>query len=656
MKKILSFSFILILSHLIFAQSQRPLNTRTFLTTNGIDNFGFLKHSNLDNSEIYFSSRPFSSIAGSFNIRKYKNDGLLKWKSSISLSTDLDLSLSKKYMAVDNFDNVVLLSSPKSDISGVRKYTDPNGVVEILSEDKPSVIKIDKDGILIFAKSLDFVNKKSFSKSVYCDSSGDIYVLGVDQKVINGDDVNSFFIVKINGTNGEQIFLKNYENITVNSATLTFDAADNFYIFLDSYTFQTNFNFDGITIEPNGVSNNIFLKYDKTGNIILGKNFHQYVSGKIGYSIVSDATFDGQDLVLTGYLSSTSMRDYRGLDDVIIPWKYAQTSRQGLIAKISTDGNVIWQKPIYSDTNLDKGMWTNIQTDENKDIYGYFFFRGKINYNEIVYQFDLTAGNKVVSKLNSVGNVLYFDSVDKTLGYPQDQSSMMFDLISEDVFNVSGVTTENNFLAYPTEHYYASASYIATFGNLSKKYLTPENNYLELTAANIPNNPAPTVNEFSFTLVNNVNWTATSDQSWLNLSSISLTSKSPQQTITGNGDAKITLTADQNTTGLLRSSNVIISGEGVPSKTVIVSQTATLGINNNALSIITMYPNPTSDFLNIKSDQKISKIEIYDMSGKLVQTSKMNNEKVSVSKLPKGNYLIKLQTENGVVNSKFIKN
>lgn len=69
-----------------------------------------------------------------------------------------------------------------------------------------------------------------------------------------------------------------------------------------------------------------------------------------------------------------------------------------------------------------------------------------------------------------------------------------------------------------------------------------------------------------------------------------------------------------------------------------------------------MYPNPTSDFLNIKSDQKISKIEIYDMSGKLVQTSKMNNERVSVSKLPKGNYLLKIQTENGVVNSKFIKN
>jgi len=69
-----------------------------------------------------------------------------------------------------------------------------------------------------------------------------------------------------------------------------------------------------------------------------------------------------------------------------------------------------------------------------------------------------------------------------------------------------------------------------------------------------------------------------------------------------------------------------------------------------------LYPNPTSDFLNIKSDQKISKIEIYDTTGKLVQTSKMNNEKVSVSKLPKGNYLIKIQTENGVVNSKFIKN
>ena len=232
---------------------------------------------------------------------------------------------------------------------------------------------------------------------------------------------------------------------------------------------------------------------------------------------------------------------------------------------------------------------------------------------------------------------------------------MMVDLIDVDKFNISGITRKDNFLKYNLVTPYIGRSYIATFGTLDKNYLTPKKDFLELHATEIPNNPAPTPNEFSFDLINNVNWTATSDQSWLSLSSISLTSKSPQQTITGNGDAKITLTADENTTGTMRSSNVEISGEGVPSKTIIVSQTATLGVNSSTLSLITLYPNPTSDILNIETQQKISKIEIFDLSGKLVKSVEGKAKNISVSNLTNGMYLIKLYTESGVENSKFIK-
>lgn len=650
MKKQITFFLIIIFVHLTLAQNQRSLNTRTIQTTFNIDYFGFIQHSNEDVSETYYKALDFGFGP---NIKKFRADGTRKWAASASSSSALDLSLSKHNTALDHLDNLVFNFIP-SGTTAEEWFKDSGGFKTTLSSDFQSIIKIDKNGTLVFAKTLDFLSYRDYSTSIYFDSFGDVYVLGANSKVVSSLQINIFYILKLNGQTGEQIFLKNYEGIFPNSATLTFDNNDNFYIFLDSDADSGSYTFDTVSV-PIYYSNNILLKYNKNGDVINGKNFHTS-NNSPGYTIIADAKFDGENIVLSGYLLGSSNGDHVGLDGVVLPRKYNNVGNQGLLAKVDLSGVVIWQKPIYSSRKLDIGMWSNIGIDSNKDIYGYFFFRNKINYNNVEYQFDDLDGNKVISKFDSSGNLLYLDAIDTRIGYPDTYNSLMVDLIDVDLFNIAGITRNDNFLKYNLVTPYIGRSYIATFGNLSKKYLTPENNYLELTTAAISNNPAPTANEFSFSLVNNVNWTATSDQSWLNISSFSLISKSPQQTITGNGDAKITLSADQNTTGITRSSNVMISGEGVPAKTVIVSQTTTLGTTNNALSIITLYPNPTSDFLNIKSAQKISKVEIYDVSGKLVKSGNLKEEKINVESCLKGNYLIKLYTENGVVTSKFIKN
>ena len=649
MKKQITFLLLIIFVHHTLAQNQRPVNTRTIQTTFNIDYFGFIQHSNEDVSETYYKALDFGFGP---KIKKFRADGTRKWAASASSSSALDLSLSKHNTALDHLDNLVFNFIP-SGTTAEEWYQDPAGVKTTLSSDFQSIIKIDKNGTLVFAKTLDFLSYRDYMTSVYFDSVGDIYVLGFNSKVINSLNISIFYILKLNGQTGEQIFLKNYDGVGISSAVATFDNNDNFYLLLDAGIKMGTYIFDTLPITTT-INNNILLKFNKNGAIISGKNFHN--TSALGYSIIADAEFDGENIVLSGYLVASNSSDYKGLDDVVFARKYTNVSNQGFLAKINLNGGVIWQKPIYSNRKLDIGMWSNIGIDSNKDIYGYFFFRNKINFNNVEYQFDDLDGNKVISKFDASGNLLYLDAIDTRIGYPDTYNSLMVDIIDVDLFNIAGITRNDNFLKYSLVTPYIGRSYIATFGTLSKKYLTPENNYLELNAANIPNNAAPTPNEFSFDLINNVNWTATSDQSWLNLSSVSLTSKYPQQTITGNGDAKITLFADQNTTGATRSSNVIISGENVPSKTIIVTQSTTLGTNNNALSIITLYPNPTSDFLNIKSSQKISKIEIYDMSGKLVRSEKLKDEKVNVQSLLNGNYLLKIQTENGVVTSKFIKN
>jgi hypothetical protein len=72
---------------------------------------------------------------------------------------------------------------------------------------------------------------------------------------------------------------------------------------------------------------------------------------------------------------------------------------------------------------------------------------------------------------------------------------------------------------------------------------------------------------------------------------------------------------------------------------------------------VIVYPNPASDFLNIKSDTPICSFEIYDALGRLVkyQTEMFDTENIiDVSSLTYGIYFIKLHTTNGIAEHKVV--
>ena len=293
----------------------------------------------------------------------------------------------------------------------------------------------------------------------------------------------------------------------------------------------------------------------------------------------------------------------------------------------------------------------NIDLDNLGNIYTYFYFKDKLILNGQELSLDAVKGNKMFTKFDTNGNAIYSKAVDFNLNY-----YAMIDVMGEDLVNLTNFTREPNILNYPLNNSYSTSLYVTTFGKVASKYLTPVKDYLELNSLNIDNKPNQ-ANTFSFDIINNVNWVANSDQSWLNLSFLSLTSKNLLASISGSGDAKITLTADTNNTGFQRTANVLVSGDqGVASKTIIVSQTGMLGIQQSKTFVMVLYPNPTSDVLNIQSQEKISGAEIYDISGKLILKSNVQDKKINVNTLQKGTYLIKLYTEKGIVNSKFIKN
>lgn len=82
---------------------------------------------------------------------------------------------------------------------------------------------------------------------------------------------------------------------------------------------------------------------------------------------------------------------------------------------------------------------------------------------------------------------------------------------------------------------------------------------------------------------------------------------------------------------------------------------STIDYSKNDVSV---YPNPAKDFVNIKLPKtQNSIVRLFDMTGKLVKEFKADSDNIqlSVSSLPKGVYLLKLEGDNRVIVKKIIK-
>lgn len=71
---------------------------------------------------------------------------------------------------------------------------------------------------------------------------------------------------------------------------------------------------------------------------------------------------------------------------------------------------------------------------------------------------------------------------------------------------------------------------------------------------------------------------------------------------------------------------------------------------------ICIYPNPSSDYIYIKSSSNINNIQVYDCKGNgIVTKCEPDISSINITNLPNGMYFLKLETKNGIVFRKFIK-
>ena len=79
----------------------------------------------------------------------------------------------------------------------------------------------------------------------------------------------------------------------------------------------------------------------------------------------------------------------------------------------------------------------------------------------------------------------------------------------------------------------------------------------------------------------------------------------------------------------------------------------TVGIETYNQSVFKLYPNPVNNILTVVSQEDINQIEVYDITGKLLETINPQSTEITLdfSSYQEGVYLIKVQTTDGKVSS-----
>ncbi|WPR71277.1 T9SS type A sorting domain-containing protein [Flavobacterium sp. NG2] len=82
---------------------------------------------------------------------------------------------------------------------------------------------------------------------------------------------------------------------------------------------------------------------------------------------------------------------------------------------------------------------------------------------------------------------------------------------------------------------------------------------------------------------------------------------------------------------------------------------APLGIEDFSVNTVSIFPNPANDFVNINSKGILGAVEIYSMNGNRISQSTLDNNKVDLSTLKPGLYILKFRVNDKMIFKKIVK-
>jgi len=251
----------------------------------------------------------------------------------------------------------------------------------------------------------------------------------------------------------------------------------------------------------------------------------------------------------------------------------------------------------------------------------------------------------IPTSVTSIGNFAFaycsnLTSVYANTAIPLDLSSSTYVFSS-----VNGVYSGKCTLHVPIgcKSAYQAANQWKDFVNIADDLLPLEIS-IETNSILVPKEGSTT----TVVITSNTQWIAYSDQTWLAVN--------PNTVTTGNGT--VTLTVQANSTISTRTAWVIVSGAGITSQTITVTQEA--GIEAGVIVLqnekIKIYPNPVTDGFYIDGIEGTAKLVLFDLNGK-VQFTKVvvDHENISISLLTEGVYLAMITSGKGLIVKKLVK-
>jgi len=103
---------------------------------------------------------------------------------------------------------------------------------------------------------------------------------------------------------------------------------------------------------------------------------------------------------------------------------------------------------------------------------------------------------------------------------------------------------------------------------------------------------------------------------------------------------------------------VFTGGQGYfPVSVYLQGENSVLSTTDFDIVSYDVFPNPTKESVNIKCNNNITSLQLFDVAGKLISTNTINKSdfKLDISNKPKGVYFLKIKTENGLFSEKIIK-
>ncbi|HSD13510.1 MAG TPA: T9SS type A sorting domain-containing protein [Flavobacterium sp.] len=488
------------------------------------------------------------------------------------------------------------------------------------------IAKYDNNGNYIWAKAIGGDNGWEYTHSLAVKSNGELCITGRFNGIADFDP--SAATVNLTNTGNDDIFIAKYDTNGNYLWAKSMQASESYSLALNSIgeIYITGNFINTVDFDPSAATANLtaagnndifFAKYDNNGNYLWAKAIGG-TSSDVGLFLVLNSS---NEIYITGYFR----------DSVDFDPSAAATTLTSLgngdvfLAKYDSSGNYLWAKGMGG-VGSDVGLLLVLNSNGEPYVSG--FFNGTVDMDPSSAAVNLTsAGGRdiFVAKYDVNGNYLWA----KAMGGMSNDEPMLLALNNVGELYMTGY--------FQNTADFESASDCGSLTSL---------NGADFFLAKYANGTCTAVTTPSVTQTGNtltVNSTAVAYQ-WIDCN---------------NGNNPVQGATNQSFTPAVNGNYAVVLTKGC-CQSISACQSIVLGINEEEMALVTLYPNPTTGNFTISwaDAQESAEIVVTDIMGKTIKTMYCEGQqeaRLSLDGAANGIYFVRLQSEQKTKLFKVIK-